>query len=163
MVIEAWGALLLEKSQKPSIILNAGEVLHHGARRTKEELEIRRGNWLFSDHWYTAEKSYARNYAQSWSDGFTEFAMIEVESLKDLKLLDLSGVQFNDWCQLAINQYGSAVVGSSDSPIRYHMKDTFNFYLGNEYQGYTDLEFKEIFIFDFFHKLIISKHTPISA
>jgi hypothetical protein len=141
--------------------------VHHGARRSKEEVNSHNGNWLWTDHWYTKDKKYARSYAQSWCEGTVDHAMLEVEPFRNLVMLNLTGVSFNELCQQAIDTYGVQVVGHSDWPIRKHLKATMRNLLGDQYHGYakydaeTGIILKEVFVFDFFQNLIYSKEPEI--
>lgn len=164
VIIECWNNMLIERSKKGPIELPAGSTLYHGARRSEGELASRNGNWLWADHWYSQDRKYAECYSRSWCDGSVDHAMLEVEPLRDLTLLDMTGTKFNDLCQQAIDTYGIQRVGHADWPIRRHFKATARNLFGNMYDGYAEYDsenptcLKEIFIFDYYHNLIYS--TP---
>jgi hypothetical protein len=167
VIIECWNDLLIEKDEIPPIVITAGSTLHHGARRGEGEVSSRNGNWLWTDHWYTEDKKYARSYAQSWCDGTVDHAMLEVEPFRNLNMLNLTGISFNELCQQAIDKYGIRVVGHADWPIRKHLKATLKNLFGDKYQGYAEYDaetgtiLKEVFVFDYFHNLIYSKEPEI--
>jgi len=163
IVIECWEGILTKCAERPPINLIAGQTIYHGARRERGEFEQRGNNWLWADHWYSLNRNTAESYARA-----VEHAPISrfltVEPFRNLQLLDTTGVSFLNMCVEARSAYQIGAVGQGDLPIRLHMNKTMKHYLGDRFHGYTEHDFNEIFILDFYHNLVISKEelSPVN-
>lgn len=146
-VLDIWKGDIENCIGRKPVILEKGMSLYHGARRYDGELKDRKG-WLWEHHWYTLETEYAERYAVKGNTRCVDFAFITLKPTKDLKLLDMTEVDFLKLCEKAEPIYSHTLMGCGDNPIRHYMSPTLKHYCGDDYHGYTNGD-KELFIFDF--------------
>ena len=99
-------------------------------------------------HWYTPDYWYARDYFEKWfSHQFDWTALLQVTPVRELVLLDFSGISMVELCSRANHQEKA---GASDWPIRLNMADSIiNMAEGEKIDGYYESgAYGEIFIFD---------------